>query len=474
MPFPDEIDATFLARPDVFAMDASTLGVGGDINRWPDEVMRPQVNGIKYVLFDHGDPVSGSVDYRNRTDAVRPAGSLYPEEGGTIGDPVYWISYDAQQAASSVFRVNLDHPQNRTNKSLFNIVDLSDPGATGLAASYIEMHGLSFKNQLNLHSTGCRVDSCDWDEVDIPGNNCIRFRFDATDNVVENCFFRRSPPFSTTEDIICIVFGQEGVNVNNSIIGNVILNYTDQIQTLDRNDLTTESCPGLLISYNVMGFTSDTYTLQGSMLQGLENVLDFKTGGTVAKPVIIENNIIFGTRENSGTPGYSVVFQRLAENFEITNNIFSDNSAGIFLNGQFVDNDSGNAWVTPKIKLNGNTFFKIKRNGVTLFPGVAGRVFVGSNIVDEFKDNIFLECQFIFERVADPRANKPWPFDTFRSNAAHEPFDGGAVVWPERTIDSPGSSEVYISEVTKITIPFTNIKIIVDLETNTTPHVVLL
>lgn len=436
------IDQRFKERPDVFLMGVDTPGVGGDVNRWPAEVLEPSTHGIKYILFNIG------VDYRNRTDHVRPPGNLYPVEGGSEADPVFWIAYDAK---APVFRPKLDHSAERAAKAAFNFVEFSHLGIDGRDAKYIHVHGLSFSNQLNMHSTGCTIEACEWYNVQ---TNCIRFRFNATDNIVTDCYLHRLAPFDTTQDVVAILFGQEGINVNNTITGCTILNYTDQVQTIDRNDLTTGSCPGLVISNNTMGFTPDMHLPDGSMLEGLENVIDFKAGGTKDNPVTVRNNIIFGTRPNSRTPGYAVVFHNLAEYFVFVNNTITDHDAGISLIGQWVDRDTSKSWVTPKVQLLDNLFLNIKDNGAPFNFSETGCVFSQSNPVDLFLRNEFKLCRKLFERAMSPLANQPWPFDPAKSNIAYEPFSEGAISWPEAVRGKDAIKEVQVR--------YTSFKVVTD------------
>lgn len=161
-------------------------------------------------------------------------------------------------------------------------------------------------------------------QFDIP----IRIWYESSNNVIEDCYLRRDGPGGDVNDRVGILLS-DGANLNNTIRRCQIINYTDSIQTIDKQ--TGGDSPGyaagLLIEDCQLGFEVDVGNEVGS-----ENALDFKHGGTAGNHVTVKNCRMYGTRMNDANDAAVVVIHRMAQYIDFVDCTFQDCQSGVFLN----------------------------------------------------------------------------------------------------------------------------------------------
>jgi hypothetical protein len=164
----------------------------------------------------------------------------------------------------------------------------------------------------------------------------------------------RMPPFPTY-DVGAIQFS-DGKTLDCKVIECVILNYTDAIQTTDRANADGSSTQygytaGLVIKGNHLGFTGAVRSGKEN-IEGCENALDFKTGGTPENPIVIEGNFLFGVKPNARNPlGYAVTYHRCASDLIFKGNVFADCGSAIFNNIQYRDCVIAKGAIDPRVTL---------------------------------------------------------------------------------------------------------------------------
>ena len=141
----------------------------------------------------------------------------------------------------------------------------------------------------------------------------------------------RPEPF-TQQDVIGIQV--EKFATDNTIEYTTVLNYTDSLQTLHRSCADSGLCAGLLVHNCFFGYTSDVYTNGGkeSILGCEQPGFDFKVGGTVAKPIVVKRNTIFGGRPNTSSIGDAISPHFVDDNIQFIENVFSDCECLVTLN----------------------------------------------------------------------------------------------------------------------------------------------
>ncbi len=225
----------------------------------------------------------------------------------------------------------------------------------------------------------------------------FRLRFGSDGNKIRHSSFERKN-IPTTADVVAIYLS-DGPNLNNEIgPDNDILNYTDGVQVGYRNVTDYGHGAGTYIHHNRIGITSEFHNADGSMVAGLENALDFKSGGTPENPLRVEYNNMFGYRPSilagAGTPGYAINIKSCTSDVNLIGNVFEDSEAGIFLNAQYTPTGQ---WFVPRVNIVSNTFIDITNHGFeSPWSTKQGSVICGPNTAS-FEDNAFIGCDRLEE-----------------------------------------------------------------------------
>jgi hypothetical protein len=281
-------------------------------------------------------------------------------------------------------------------------VFVGDPGAVlgGLQISNVDgasFDGFEIRGTFQIRDdsdnnlvTGCKF-SC---ETATP----IRIRFGSDGNTIERCLIKRAN-ISTPEDVTGIYLS-DGPNINNTIRECEIIDYTDAIQVGFRNNTDYGFAAGLTIESCTLGVSSQRHNADGSMSLGLENCLDFKSGGTPENPVVVVNNVLTGTRPNASTPGYAVTFHKCATDFLFMNNQIVDCEAGYQLTAQYVNNDQSLGWQDPRLRVEGDRWDVRNHGFASFWAKKQGAVICGSN------SGLFINCQGLnYDKLEEMRPN---------------------------------------------------------------------
>lgn len=285
---------------------------GSLVTAWPTQALRPVSNGISQIIVKGDCRKLGTFQ---PFEAVNLAG-----EGGIIGS-IYLNGYGPYATSGSTIK------------------------------------NLAIDGMIDCRVGDCLIENCNWRDWRA---QCIRIRFGGSRCTVRRCTMIRVPPFTTTSDV-CAIQLSDGETQDCHILECVILNYTDAIQTTDRANPDGSSTQygytaGLIIKGNHLGFTGSVRDAAGTgNIEGCENALDFKTGGTPEKPVIIEGNFIFGVKANLRNPkGYAVTYHRCASDLVFRSNVFADCGSAFFNNIQYIDNVTSRGVFDPRVTLQGN------------------------------------------------------------------------------------------------------------------------
>lgn len=210
----------------------------------------------------------------------------------------------------------------------------------------------------------------------------LRLNYGTQDTVVDNCTFRRDGP-TTIDDRVAILL-IDGANTNNTIQNCKIINYTDGIQTMDRTGDPCGLAAGLKILNCWIGFEPGIGAMEGS-----ENCLDFKHGGTVDNPIEIKNCTMFGARQNSGAGGYCVLIHRMAQYVHFDRCSFLDSSGGVFLNSlnQLPPGTSSYA------RFKDCYFSSIKTHTPEYFPANSGKAIIGNKDFGTYENVYFSDVE---------------------------------------------------------------------------------
>lgn len=439
------IDAAFLARSDVYVMYETTLGIGGSINRWPVQMENPRTYNINYILI-----MPGSYTNRKATNYEANPGRYYPFQSGADANNPLWIIGVENLEDQDIS--DLVHPANRTKtKVILNVLFLTTGGL--YTGSYVRLCGITFRNQTQITNTATEVvlSRCEYDTGDVQP---IRIRNTTTRCGVSQCYIHREPPFSTTVDRMGIQF-DDGVHTDAFVEYCTIVGYTDSIQTTNTGVTIYNEAVGLQIRDNFLGFLphhrsdDDTESLGGN-----EQPLDFKTGGTALKPVIVDSNYIFGCRPNSKTPGYAITFHISCDNIVLTNNVFSDNESAFFLNAQYEDGNVVNGWHPNAIEFSNNLFSRCNAHGSAYFTTKQGFLYIGSHTATIENNSLVDIDAFSFE---NPNAGALLvQAMVIAGNALYDAMDYGTYYADEAAWLTAGNTvETTGTETVVVPVPFT-------------------
>lgn len=400
-PSAHEVDAPYLgdadafwARDDIYVMDPALE----PLDRWPDEVLAPLDHGVRIIVLLPGD-------YRGRSDGRTNDGWLYIPQSGTPEEPIL-VVYSPFVGADILAQ---PHPAERRGQREACLVAVRVIGN-----AHQVFHGLTFADGfapcLLYGASHCVFDTCLWHEV---LGQPLRIRFDARDNLVQRCVFRRFDREAWgTGDTVAIQVS-DGACTHNRVVSNVVLNYTDAYQHTDRDGEAYGLGAGTRIDNNFMGFTPEAYVEDGeNVLLCGENAIDLKMGGTQAEPVMITNNVFFGVRAAlagcaaSGSGGYAVTLHRRGTWVHMEGNAFVDCDSGLFLNSMFLDVDPANGRIDPRWHVEGNLFTGV-RSHADAFPSRTGRVMSGLSPA-QFRRNHILDSDRLMDVEPAPG---PWSLD---------------------------------------------------------------
>ncbi|MEM8885211.1 MAG: hypothetical protein AAGD14_14180 [Planctomycetota bacterium] len=394
----------FWARADLYVMRPDVE----PLDRWPDEVLQPDDFGIRVIVLLPGD-------YRGRSNGSLGDGVLYIEASGTETEPLL-VTY-APAVGADIGAA--PHPAERLGGSEARLI-----GIRVWNQRYQSFHGLTFRDgfasSLVRDAEGITIDRCLWHETT---GQPLRIRFDTQRCLVQRCVMQRFDASQWAPNDVVAIQLSDGACTHNRFVSNVILNYTDSLQTTDREGEPYGLSAGTLVDNNFMGFTAEAYLQEpnGELLCG-ENSLDFKMGGTEAEPVRVTNNVFFGTRAAkpgcaaSGSGGYAITLQRRGTWIEMTDNLFVDCDSGIFLNAMFLNVDAAQGRIDPEWTFRRNTFSGM-RSYSTAFPTRTGRVFSGSSPA-RFEENRIVACDRLMEREPVPNTGDL----VFANNALYGPI----------------------------------------------------
>ncbi len=386
--------AAFWARSDIYVMQPDLQ----PLDRWPAEILAPLDHGVRIIVLLPGD-------YRGRSDGRTNDGWLYIPQSGTAAEPLL-VVYSPAVGADILAA---PHPAERLGESQAQLIAVRVIGN-----SHQVFHGLTFADGfapcLLFGATQCVFDHCLWHET---LGQPLRIRFDAQENLVQRCVFRRFDQASWGSGDTVAIQLSDGACTNNRIVSNVVLNYTDSYQHTDRDGEPYGLGAGTLIDNNVMGFTAEAYLHEGAneLLCG-ENSIDMKMGGTQADPVVISNNVFFGARAAkagcaaTGSGGYAVTLQRRGTWIRMEGNAFVDNDSGLFLNTMFLNVDAAQGRIDPDWTFVDNLFTGT-RSYADAFPTRTGRVMSGLSPA-LFQGNWIVDSERLMD--TEPAAG-PWSLD---------------------------------------------------------------
>jgi hypothetical protein len=301
----------------VAPVSASTLVVDSTLTAWPKAALQAKSSGVAQIVVK-GD--------------CRKLGVFTPLE------PVDLVGDDGMIAGVQLF-------------------DYAPHATGGSRISRLEIDGA-----IDCRASDVTIEHCHWRDWRA---QCIRIRQSASRCVIRRCTMIRIPPFGAKGDVVAIQFS-DGETLDNKVLECTILNYTDAIQTTDRANPDGSSneygyCAGLAIRGNTLGFTGDVRSGLEN-IEGCENALDFKTGGTPDNPVIVEGNFLLGVRPNSRNPkGYAITYHRCASDLLIKDNSFIDCGSAIGNHIQYVDCVNGKGVFNPRVTVIENTLTQTPR-----------------------------------------------------------------------------------------------------------------
>ena len=365
------LNAAFLAQPDVLLLGPD------DYTTWPVQARQPMTYGIRYILLQPGDYTGwDDVNYLDR---------YMPFEGGNSGAPVYVIGLrsTADQDLNTI-----GNPAGLTDSAVARLGTTYCVGSGApYAVSHLYFFGVRFKGQIQIsaNAQSIRLHRCEFDNV---AAQPIRLR-GTNAAVISECYIHREPPYPTTADRIGVQLG-DNVNDFAEIKYSTIIGYTDAIQTTNvTNNPTTPPgtsdtygyAEGLRIHGCTLGFLPKHQSADGSeLLEGGENLLDCKTGGTAVNPIKVTGCILFGTRPNSRTPGYALTVHIVADHIDISDCVFSDCESVVFLNAQYVNNGgAGNGWHPLNLTIANNLISRCLSHGSAYYASQQGMVWSGSH-----------------------------------------------------------------------------------------------
>jgi hypothetical protein len=268
----------------VDAAAAELIRVTPDAQRWPKAATHAR-NAVVELLGD-----------------LTHLGPLTPAE------PAIYVGKDAKLASMTLY-----------------------PSCNGTSIQDVEFTGL-----VDVRASDCVIKRCRWNDAQY---GAVRIRFGAHRNTLDELWIERTLPLRTTADIVGIYFS-DGPNKHNTIKDCTILNMTDAVQCGIRHQGPDGYCDqyghaaGTRIIGNRLGFTR--IVREGDkLIEGMENCIDLKTAGSESEPLIIERNVLFGTRPNKRTLGYAINHKDCVDHLVIRNNTFADCSIAIFKNIQY-------------------------------------------------------------------------------------------------------------------------------------------
>ena len=189
-------------------------------------------------------------------------------------------------------------------------------------------------------------------------------------NTVQNCTFDGKQNVAGDVGGVQIGANTGKVSLYNKILHSTFLNLTDCFGASYEEKGNNGMVGGTLFAHNFCGVDSTIYTADGRSCS--EDGLDIKNGHWLIQNVV-ENNLFQGFRPTdqscggTGSAGYGIVIHRMANNWEIRNNIFQDLSGGIRIMGT---NPKHKEEKVRNIRIKENLFQNMRAT-VTAEPGVS-------------------------------------------------------------------------------------------------------